>query len=167
AGDRGEERRCSSESMVGATVKSTSVGEGRRTKKPTRSQSGGHLRHAPCSTVANAGRGTEAATFSRRGGAASAVTVPTKGPTKVLASFKGSDAVLLEQAFAFAERVAREEEGAVQDGYNTGRREGQRLRRDSGGSGADLRQPHGGEKKGGRLRRTRSSGSSVILQIGG
>lgn len=158
ADGRGEERRCSSESMVGSTLKSTGRGQGRRTKKPTRSQSGGHLRPAPCSTVANTGRG-----------AASSGAGPTRGPTKVAASFEGSDAVLLEQAFAFAERVAREEETVVQDSCNSGTREGRRLRRDRGGeSGADLKQQlHGGDRKGGRLRRTRSSGSSIALETGG
>lgn len=160
-GDRAEERRCSSESMAGSALKNT--GEGRWTSKPTRSQSGGHLRPAPCSTVASASRGAPAS-FSRRGGAASAGAGPTNSTTAVAASFKGLDAVLLEQAFAFAERVAREEEAGGQDGA-TGRREGRRLRRDGGGSGAEL-QLHGCEK-GGRLRRTRSSGSSVAFETGG
>lgn len=138
-----EQRRRSSNTAAGPTMKSKTS---RRTK-PTRSQSGGHLRP---------GHSSGAAAFRGRESASSAGAGPTKRTTAAM-SFEGMDAVLLEEAFAFAERSAKEEEAAKQE--SVAARENRKLRRDGRELGVGL-QLHRGEK-GGRLRRTSSSGGEV------
>ena len=136
-----EEEPPSSNSAARTTLKSTATN--RRTKKPTRSQSGGLPRPA---------NSTAAALSRRRGSAFSAGAGPAK-TTTAAACFTGEDAALLEQAFAFAETVAREEEAL--------KKETQTQRRQQGG-GSDvtgLQLNPGG--KGGRLRRTKSGGGDV------
>lgn len=133
----------------------------RRANKPTRSQSGGLFRRAPCSSVGGASRGV-ATTFGRQDSNVSAAGTSVSRNAKVAASFKGEDAALLDQAFAFAETVAREEEAEIEVRLGRG---GRRLGRGAGGSAARLPLHRGGD--GGRLRRTRSSGSSVVLRSGG
>lgn len=128
----------------GSTTKNTA---NRRTK-PTRSQSGGHLRPSNSSG---------AASFRGRESASSAGGGPTKH-TAAAKPFQGADAALLEEAFAFAERSAMEEEDAARQ-ENLAPREGRKSRRDGRGLGVGL-QPHRGDR-GGRLRRTSSSGGEV------
>lgn len=136
--------------------------ERRRANKPTRSQSGGLFRPAPCSSVGSARGGIAPAFFGRQCSIASARTCSASKNATVAASFKGKDAVLLDQAFAFAEAVAREEETEMEGKSARG---GRKLGRGGGGSAARLPPHRGGD--GGRLRRTRSSGSSVMFSSGG
>ena len=148
-----EERRRRSGNMVaGQTTKST---VSRRTK-PTRSQSGGHLR---------SGNSSGAAADPGREKASSAGAGPTRHKTTAAKCFEGVDAALLEEAFAFAERSAKEEEEAERQ-ESLAPREGRKPRRDGRGLGVGS-QLHRGEK-GGRLRRTSSSGGEVAgLGAGG
>lgn len=153
-----KERRRGSRSSNSSSVASTltSTKDKRRAKKPTRSQSGGLLRPAPSLAVGST------AAFGHRDSAASAGAGRTQGTTTIAASFTGKDAVLLEQAFAFAERVATEEEGEEE---TMGRQaplgsEGRRR------PGRDRRGPAAGlplrEDRHHRERFTRSSGASVM-----
>lgn len=144
-----EQRRGSGGNMAaGHTVKTAT---NRRTK-PTRSQSGGHLR--------SSNNRNGAAAVSGREKASSAGAGPTKHTTAASMCFGGVDAALLEEAFAFAERSAREEEEAERQ-ESLAPREGRKPRRDGRGLGGVGSQLHRGEK-GGRLRRTSSSGGEVV-----
>lgn len=125
---------------------STTAGPSRRTK-PTRSQSGGHLRSSNSSGVL---------AFRGRGSASSAGAGRTKHTTAA-EPFEGADAVLLEEAFAFAERSAKEEEADRQGSLAP--RGCSKLRRERRALGMGL-QLHRGEN-GGRLRRTSSSGGEA------
>lgn len=139
------ELRGGSNNTARATLKSTATS--RRTKKPTRSQSGGLPRPA------NSGGGATGALSRRRGSAFSAGAGPAKTATAAASSFTGEDAALLEQAFAFAERSAREEE-ALKKECQTQRRQGT-----GSDAGVDLQLHPAG--KGGRLRRAKSGGGDV------
>lgn len=140
-------RRGSGSTAAEPIVKSSTTS--RRTK-PTRSQSGGHLRPGNSSGGAAAVRGRESAPSADAG--------PTKHTTAVK-SFEGADVALLEEAFAFAERSAKEEEEEAERQESLAPREGRKPRRDGRGFGLGV-QLHRGEK-GGRLRRTNSSGGEV------
>eukprot|EP00903_Cladosiphon_okamuranus_P006416 g6280.t1 len=140
------QRRGSGSTAAGPTVKSSTTS---RRMKPTRSQSGGHLRPGESTGGATAVRCRESASSAGAG--------PSKHTTAVKA-FEGADAVLLEEAFAFAERSAKEEEEAERQ-ESLAPREGRKPRR--GGRGLDLVvQPHRGEK-GGPIRRTSGNGGQV------
>ncbi|CAM9200606.1 unnamed protein product, partial [Ectocarpus sp. 12 AP-2014] len=101
-----------------------------------------------------------AAAFDQRDSAASAGPGRTQGTTAA-ASFTGKDAVLLEQAFAFAERVATEE-GEEETMGQQARLGGEGRRR----PGRDRRGPAAGlpfrEGRHRQERFTRSSGASVM-----
>lgn len=148
-----KERRRGSRSSSSVASTPTSTKDKRRVKKPTRSQSGGLLR--PASLAVGS-----AAAFGQRDSTASAGPGRTQGTTAA-ASFTGKDAVLLEQAFAFAERVVTEEGEEETMGQQARLGDEGRTR-----PGRDRRGPSAGppfrEDRHHRERFTRSSGASVM-----